>query len=113
MSGKKFTTKQTLQDAVVATGPGAALDVTGLSRIGFYVTMAGTGLVGFEATIDGQEWHGLKATCTDNTVPASTVADAAGLYLASVAGLAQVRAKVLAVAGGALSVAAVATSAGI
>lgn len=88
-----FSGPTTLQSAVSATADGKAQPVHGKSTVAFQVTGTFTATVTFQGTIDGTNWVSLQAVPVVGGAVVSTAA-AAGIWVASCAGLAQVRATV-------------------
>lgn len=101
---------KTLQSAAAATGNGTAYDCTGMAAVGFQVSGTFTATVTFEGTLDGTNWVGLQAiNVADGSLNAT--ATAAGLFVASCAGLTLVRARVTWTSGTSVTVVASATAA--
>lgn len=82
-----------LQNAAVATGNGNLLSTNDLASVSFQVTGTFVATVTFEGTVDGATWVGLSAAPLSGGV-AATTATTTGIYVASCAGLSQVRARV-------------------
>ena len=83
----------TLQNAAAATGNGTAMLATGYSAVAFQVSGTFVATVTFEGTIDNSNWVSVRAT-NIATGDVATTATAAGVFVASIAGLGQVRARV-------------------
>jgi hypothetical protein len=105
-----FTVKKhVFQSAAVATGNGTAMIVAGLGTLGVQVEGITTATVTFEGTIDGATWYSIQAmNVADGTVGTTATAD--GLFIVSVAGLDQFRARISAWTTGTLTVTGRATS---
>lgn len=103
----------TLQNAAVATGNGTAMPVDRFSSIGVQVTIAATATVAFEGSQDGTTWASKVCVSASNTSGTLvTSATSTGTYQCSVAGLALFRARISAWTSGAVTVTALATTAG-
>jgi hypothetical protein len=99
--------RATLQSAAAAQGNGTAIDVYGFSLLGVQVQGISTATITWEATIDGTNWQGVRATpLATGTAAATATAD--GLYTIDVRGLASVRARISAWTSGTITVTAVA-----
>lgn len=88
--GVQFNGPILLHDAISATANSAAIPVQGYSTVAFQVAGTFVATVTFQGTIDGTNWVSLEAIPSDGTTPV-TSATAAGIWIASCAGLAQVR----------------------
>jgi len=98
--------QETLQDAVVATGNGTALNTLGALIATCQVVIANTATVTFEATINGTDWVAVRAvSVADGAV--STTATASGIFKVPLDGVRQFRARVSAWTSGAVTVIAV------
>jgi len=107
-----YTTNITLQSAASATGNGTAFSVEDLCTVGIQVKGSSfVGTITFEATVDDSNWVSLQvANVADGSVGTTTTSD--GVFVASVAGLSQVRARVSAYTSGNVTVAAFGTQLG-
>ena len=97
-----------MQAAAGATGNGTAIKTTdagagGYARLAVQITGTFTGTVTFECTIDGTNWVALEMTSIGASATVSTTATAAGIWVADVRGLVQVRARVSAYTSGAIT----------
>lgn len=81
------------QNAVSATGNGNALVCVGFGSVVFQVLGTFTATITFEGSVDGANWSALSASLIGGG-SSSTTATAAGIYVASCAGLQEVRARV-------------------
>jgi len=97
MAGRPYVERprgNLFQNAAAANGNGNILDVAGLASVSFQVSGTLTGsIVNFEFTIDNTNWLALQVSNVANGV-ISTTTTAAGGFVAAVAGLSQVRARV-------------------
>lgn len=106
--GKPYTIDAIMQSAAAATGNGTALEVSGCGAAALQVSGTFVGTVTFEGTVDGSNWVSVQVqNVADGTV--STTATAAGVFLANIAGLAQMRARVSTYTSGAITVRGMAT----
>jgi hypothetical protein len=94
---------RTLQSAAVATGNGTVMDVTGLSWGVAQIQGITTATITWEATIDGTNWQGLRASLLSSGTAAAT-ATADGLYQIDLRGLTQIRARISAWTSGTITV---------
>lgn len=90
--------KHIFQNAAIATGNGTALPLAGLSTLGLQVEGIVGDTITFEGTIDGTTWYSIQAmNVADGGVATTATAD--GLFVCSVAGLDQFRARLTRVGG--------------
>lgn len=95
----RATTPYKIQDAVAATGNGAAVTI-GDSTVGgfalgcFQVTGTFSATVTFEATLDGSTWVALETTSVGAASTVATSTTSAGIFRFNCLGLFQVRARV-------------------
>ena len=82
-----------LQNAATATGDGNTLSVDGCAAVSFQVSGTFTATVTFEGTVNGANWVAIQAFPSTGST-GTTTATAAGVWIASCAGLRQVRARV-------------------
>ena len=110
VSGRLFATKEKLQDAATANGPGTPARVAGLSTVGLQVAGTFDATVDFECSIDGTTWRSWPMTPIGGG-SAVVNATAAGVWRASCAGLSLIRARVADFASGSITVELLATEA--
>ncbi len=107
--GGMYKYEPKMQNAAVATGNGTPL-YTADAESGTYAVVAlqvtGTfvGTVTFECTIDGANWVPLEMKSIGASVTVATSATAPGIWVATVLGLSQVRARVSAYTSGSVTV---------
>lgn len=99
----RVLTPYKIQDAVAATGNGAAVTIGESSAVGGYAVgcfqITGTfsnAVVNFEATLDGSTWVALETVSVGNsaTIQTSTSGSTTGIFRFNALGLYQVRARV-------------------
>jgi hypothetical protein len=100
-----------LQSAAAATGNGDSLDVRGMSAAGVQLTITNTATVTFEGSLDGSTWVAIPFTNRATGVESST-ASASGLFVAGVAGVGFIRARVSAWTSGTVTALAQASTGG-
>lgn len=97
------TKNKKLQDVAGATGNGEILDTVQLSGVGFQVLGTFVGTVTFEGSIDAENWDVIQVK-NKATGAITTTATAPGIFVCSVAGVSQVRARISAWASGSITV---------
>lgn len=96
-------TKRLLHFAVEETSVGNTLVCNAYAYVVFQISGTFVGTVTFQATIDGANWHAVRATNLTSGTTATT-GTVAGLYQLGVAGLGIVRANITAYTSGAITV---------
>lgn len=109
--GKAYFHNVVMQSAAAATGNGTVMDVAGLAMAAFQVSGTFAGTVTFEGTVDGSNWVSLQV-CNAADGSVSTTATAPGVFIAPVAGLQMVRARISAYTSGTITVHGLATTVG-
>jgi hypothetical protein len=100
---RSFATREILQTAAVAIGNGTSAQVSGLSWGVAQIVGITTATITWEATIDGTNWAGIRATLLSSGTAAAT-ATADGLYQIDLRGLSQIRARISAWTSGTITV---------
>ncbi len=106
---KAYTQSLVLQNAAVATGTGAVMDVGGFAVVAVQVTIATTATITFEANIGGGTMTALSATNLA-TGAVATTATVTGVYLCNVAALTGFQARISTWGSGAVTAIAFASS---
>lgn len=95
--------RKNMQTGATATGNGTPLCCTGHTTASMQVSGTFTGTVTFEATINGSTWVAILVTNLTTGATATNTA-AAGIFRASCAGLAEIRARISAYTNGSITV---------
>ena len=99
----KNTKTVTMQNAAAATGNGTSIVVDDRAFLGMQVEGITSATITFEGTIDRSTWYAIQVmNVNDGSVATTTTAD--GLFVCSVAGLREVRARISTYATGTITV---------
>lgn len=94
---------KTFHSAAAAAANGNAAGVNGLVVYGIQVTGTFSGTITFEGTVDGTNWVALSVTNASSGVAATTTTTT-GIFIATVAGLDQIRCRISTYTSGSITV---------